>query len=81
VPGRRIGIPALVDLIEHILPGSGRFITWDDKPLRVPSLLSGSALREAVGDLPNVWLADGVRETITGFQAALAAGLVSPALS
>jgi nucleoside-diphosphate-sugar epimerase len=81
VPGRRIGIPALVDLIEHILPGSGRFITWDDKPLRVPSLLSGSALRDAVGDLPNAWLADGVRETIAGFQAALAAGLVTPALS
>ncbi|HYV80562.1 MAG TPA: hypothetical protein VE979_20765, partial [Streptosporangiaceae bacterium] len=59
----------------------GRFITWDDKPLRVPSLLSGSALRDAVGDLPNAWLADGVRETITGFQAALAAGLVTPALS
>src|SRR5205823_2092897 len=37
VPGRRTGIPALVELIEHILPGSGRFITWDDKPLRVPS--------------------------------------------
>jgi len=80
VPGRRIGIPALVDLIEHILPGSGRFITWDDKPLRVPSLLSGSALRDAVGDLPNAWLADGVRETIAGFQAALAAGRVTPAL-
>lgn len=81
VPGRRIGIPALVDLIEHILPGSGRFITWDDKPLRVPSLLSGSALRDAVGDLPNAWLADGVRATIAGFQAALAAGLVTPAPS
>src|SRR5439155_1739888 len=81
VPGRRTGIPALVELIEHILPGSGRFITWDDKPLRVPSLLSGSALRDAVGDLPNAWLADGVRETIAGFQAALAAGLVTPALS
>jgi hypothetical protein len=47
----------------------------------VPSLLSGSALRDAVGDLPNAWLADGVRETIAGFQAALAAGLVTPALS
>ena len=68
VPGRRIGIPALVDLIEHILPGSGRFITWDDKPLRVPSLLSGSALRDAVGDLPNAWLADGVPETIAGYR-------------
>jgi nucleoside-diphosphate-sugar epimerase len=81
VPGRRIGIPALVDLIEHILPGSGRFISWDSTPLRVPSLLAGSALRDAVGDLPNAWLAEGVRQTIAGFQSALAAGLVSPVLS
>jgi nucleoside-diphosphate-sugar epimerase len=79
VPGRRIAIPALVDLIERILPGSGRLISWDDRPLRVPSLLSGPALRAAVGDVPNATLADGVRETIAGFQRALAAGLVSPA--
>jgi nucleoside-diphosphate-sugar epimerase len=78
VPGRRIGIPALVDLIDDILPGSARHITWDSRPLRVPSLLAGSALRDAVGDLPNAWLADGVRETIKGFQSALTAGLVSP---
>jgi nucleoside-diphosphate-sugar epimerase len=77
VPGHRIGIPALVDLIEDILPGSGHFISWDSTPLTVPSLLAGSALRDAVGDLPNVWLADGVRETIDGFRSALAAGLVS----
>jgi hypothetical protein len=31
--------------------------------------------------VPNAMLADGVRETIAGFQAALAAGLVSPAVS
>jgi hypothetical protein len=47
----------------------------------VPSLLATPALRDAVGDLPNAWLADGVRETIVGFQSALSAGLVSPALS
>jgi len=78
VPGRRIAIPALVDLIETVLPGAGQLISWDDRPLPVPSLLSGPALRDAVGDVPNAVLADGVRETIAGFQAALAAGLVSP---
>jgi nucleoside-diphosphate-sugar epimerase/L-ascorbate metabolism protein UlaG (beta-lactamase superfamily) len=77
VPGHRIGVPALADLIERVLPGSGRLITWDSTILRIPSLLAGSALRDAVGDLPSVPLADGVRETIEGFQAALAAGLVS----
>lgn len=79
VPGHRIGIPALVDLIEQVLPGSGQYITWDRKPLRVPSLLADSALRNAVGDLPASGLADGVRETIKGFQAGLEAGLVAPA--
>lgn len=81
VPGHRIGIPALVDLIEQVLPGSGQYITWDRKPLRVPSLLADSALRNAVGDLPASGLADGVRETIKGFQAGLEAGLVAPAAS
>jgi nucleoside-diphosphate-sugar epimerase len=81
VPGHRIGIPALVDLIEQVLPGAGQYITWDRKPLRVPSLLADSALRNAVGDLPASGLADGVRETIKGFQAGLEAGLVAPAAS
>lgn len=81
VPGDRIGIPALVDLIDEVLPGSRQFITWDNKPLRVPSLLAGSALRDAVGDIPASYLADGVRETIKGFQTGLAAGLVSPGSS
>ena len=45
----------------------------------VPSLLAAPAIYDAVGDVPNVPLADGVRETIKGFQDALAAGLVSPA--
>jgi hypothetical protein len=44
----------------------------------VPSLLAAPAIYDAVGGVPNVALADGVRETIKGFQDALAAGLVSP---
>jgi len=81
VPGHRIGIPALVDLIEDVLPGASQHITWDRNPLRVPSLLADSALPNAIGDLPTSRLADGVRETIKGFQAGLAAGLVAPASS
>ena len=81
VPGRRIGVPALAGLIDEILPGTGQLITWDDNPIPVPSLLAAPAIYDAVGDVPNVPLADGVRETIKGFQDALAAGLVSPAQS
>ncbi len=47
----------------------------------MPSLLAGSAMRDAVGDVPNIPLVDGVRETIKGFQDALAAGLISPVQS
>jgi len=78
VPGHRIGIPALVDLIEDVLPGSGRLISWEPSRLGVPSLLTLSAFGDVVGDLAAIPLADGVRETIERFQSALAAGLVSP---
>ena len=78
VPGQRIGVPALAGLIDEILPGTGQLITWDDHPIPVPSLLAAPAIYDAVGDVPNIALADGVRETIKGFQDALAAGLVSP---
>jgi nucleoside-diphosphate-sugar epimerase len=78
VPGHRIGVPALVDLIEDVLPGARDLITWEPNLLPVPSLLAGAALPDAVGDVPNIPLADGVRETIKSFQDALAAGLLSP---
>jgi nucleoside-diphosphate-sugar epimerase len=78
VPGRRIGVPALVDLIDEVVPGARDLITWDRNLLPVPSLLAGTALSDAVGDVPNIPLADGVRETVKGFSGALAAGLLSP---
>ena len=79
VPGRRIGVPALAGLIDEILPGTGRLVTWGDNSLPVPSLLAPPAgYDDAVGDVPNIALADWVRETIKGFQDALAAGLDSP---
>ena len=77
VPGQRIGVPALAGLIDEILPGTGQLITWDDNLIPVPSLLAAPAIYDAVGTVPNIALADGVRETIKGFQDALAAGLVS----
>jgi nucleoside-diphosphate-sugar epimerase len=78
VPGHRISVPALAGLIDDVLPGTGQLITWDDHPLPVPSLLAAPALCDAAGEVPNIPLAEGVRETIKGFQDALAAGLVSP---
>ncbi len=81
MPGHRVSVPALAGLIEDVLPGSGRLITWDSHPLPVPSVLAAPAIHDAVGQLPNTPLAEGVRETIKGFQDALAAGLISPVQS
>jgi len=78
VPGHRIGVPALAGLIEEVVPGSGRLISWDRNPLPVPSVLAGPAIHDAVGEVPNIPLADGIRETIKAFQDALSAGLISP---
>jgi nucleoside-diphosphate-sugar epimerase len=77
VPGQRVGIPSLVRLIERLLPSAAGLITWDNRPIPVPALLGASALDAAVGGIPNRSLGDGVAETIEGFRAALAAGLVT----
>jgi hypothetical protein len=41
-------------------------------------MLAGSAFRQVIGDVANTPLAEGTRETIARFRAALAAGLIAP---
>lgn len=80
VPGRRVGVAALVDLIEEFVPGAAKLITHETAPLRVPALLEPSALGDVIGEVQNRALHDGVESTIAHFRAALAAGLLeSPA--
>lgn len=78
VPGRRIGIAALVGLIEEVLPAARGLISWETTSGRTPALLAEPALSAAVGDVPNRPVADGVADTIAHFQRALAVGLVQP---
>jgi nucleoside-diphosphate-sugar epimerase len=78
VPGRRVSVPALIDLIEAELPAAKGLITYETAPIKVPALLSGSALDAVIGEVPNRELADGVRETLARFTSALAAGLLKP---
>ncbi|MCU1495260.1 MAG: NAD-dependent epimerase/dehydratase [Acidimicrobiaceae bacterium] len=77
VPGRRIAVARLVELIESIVPEAAGLITWDPAPLKVPALLESPTLAEAIGEAPNRPLADGVAETIERFRAALGAGLLA----
>jgi nucleoside-diphosphate-sugar epimerase len=78
VPGRRMGIAALVALIEDTAPEARGLIEWDPAPGRTPALLAAPALPAAVGDVPNRPVAQGVADTIAHFRRALAAGLVTP---
>ncbi|MCU1493767.1 MAG: NAD-dependent epimerase/dehydratase [Acidimicrobiaceae bacterium] len=77
LPGRRIAVSALVDLIESMVPQAAGLITWDLAPLKVPALLESPALDEVIGGAPNRPLAEGIAETIERFRAALRDGLLS----
>jgi nucleoside-diphosphate-sugar epimerase len=77
VPGRRVGVAALVDLLEELLPGSRGLLTWEQKPILAPALLAEPALGEVIGGVRNKELRDGVLETIAVFREALAAGKIS----
>ncbi len=78
VPGQRESVASIVALIDEILPASKGLITHESAPIKAPALLVAPALEAAVGSVPNVPLAEGVRRTITLFDQALAAGVLSP---
>lgn len=78
VPGQRIGVPALIDLIEDALPAARGLLSCDTAPIRLPALLAGSSLAAAIGEVHNRPLEDGVQDTIDCFRRALAAGIVAP---
>ncbi len=78
VPGRRVAVPDLIDLIEDVVPSAKGLITSERSPLRVPALLEEPTLEAAVGEVPNCPIAEGVRATIEHFQSTLTAGLLSP---
>ena len=78
VPGRRVGIGALVDLLSELVPASARSITFERTPIKVPALIESSALGSVIGEVPNRPLRDGVESTIAHFRAALDAGLIEP---
>jgi UDP-glucuronate 4-epimerase len=79
VPGHRVGIAELVDLIEELVPESAGLITWSTEPMLAPALLTAPALDGVVGEVINRPLREGVMSTINLFRAALAVGeIVAP---
>ena len=77
VPGRRIPVPELIGLIEHVLPAAKGLITHEAAPLRVPALLEDPTIETVVGELPDTPIEKGVRETIEHFDSALRAGVLT----
>jgi nucleoside-diphosphate-sugar epimerase len=77
VPGQRVAVSELIDLIEEVLPEAKGLITSERAPLRVPALLEEPTLEAVVGQLPNCSIDDGLRATVEHFQSALSAGLLT----
>jgi nucleoside-diphosphate-sugar epimerase len=78
VPGRRVGIAALVQMIEAAIPDSHGLISFETTPLGLPSLVTGPALEAVTGALPRTSLREGIRTTVDTSQRALASGMLSP---
>ena len=78
VPGQRVGVAALVHMIEAAVPGSDGLVSFETTPLGLPSLIAGPALEAVTGALPGTSLHEGIRATLETFQRALASGMLSP---
>lgn len=65
----------VVGLIREVIPNAA--ITHSPAPLPFPAGFDGAALREAFPDLPETPLAEGIRQTMTGFERLLRAGRLS----
>lgn len=77
VPGHRMGIRNLIEVIESVRPEAVGLISCDSSFSRTPALLGASNIDALIGASHNRPLVDGVRGTIEHFDEALKVGLVS----
>jgi UDP-glucuronate 4-epimerase len=73
VPGTAAHMSELVAAIETAAPEAAGKITFDDRPLPLPSELAVGGLAEAAGPIEVTPLLDGVRQTVDHFRRAAAA--------
>ena len=66
--GASVEVSKIVEEIERNAPSAGR-IRVEGPPIPIPPALCGAAIHEAVPDLPDTSLEDGVRETMSRFRA------------
>jgi UDP-glucuronate 4-epimerase len=79
IGGSLFGIDQVIEAIEQVSPASAGTITADAATMPFPAGFDGSALRDAIGIIPETTLADGVRRTIKCYRAALDEGRVEAA--
>ncbi|MCC7357955.1 MAG: NAD-dependent epimerase/dehydratase family protein [Anaerolineales bacterium] len=77
VGGASLHMREIVAAIEAEAPAAAGKVTFDDKPLPFPEAVDDAAITAALGALPKTPLAQGVRETVAIFRAALADGRVA----
>ncbi len=68
-PGRSASMAEVVAAIEAAAPEAAGQISWEEIPLPFPAEVEMRALEEAIGQVPQPTLAEGIAETIGLFQA------------
>lgn len=81
VRGSVVDMAEVVAAIEAAAPAVRGQITYDPKPLALPSGLDDTHLQHVLGQLPSTSLTDGVHATIDLFRQALADGRIAPVTS
>jgi nucleoside-diphosphate-sugar epimerase len=76
--GSVVHMQEIVTAIEAAEPAARGHITFDDKPLSLPSEMDGTPLAGVIGALPHTPLETGVSTTISMFKQALADGRLPP---
>jgi UDP-glucuronate 4-epimerase len=75
--GPRVHMREVVAAIEAVVPELRGQISFDEVDLPFPSTLDSSAYEAMLGPLPTLGLEEGVRTTIDGFRALIAAGILA----
>lgn len=76
MPGPVVSVREIIDLIELLEPKARGKITFDDIQLPFPIEIDGTPLLNALGELPQTRITEGVMKTIATFRRAVAKGVV-----
>ncbi len=79
LPGPRIAVASIVELLGDLVPSSRGRITHGDRVLPFPAAFDGAPIEDALGPLPLTPVEEGVQRTLDTYRAAFSRGLLDDA--